>query len=660
MDIKEYIEKLREEIRKHDYHYYVLDDPLISDAQYDKLMQELKELEAKYPELITPDSPTQRVGGEGLDRFRTYQHRTPLLSLDNAFSLEDLKEFDRRIRKVEPHPSYMAELKIDGLSIALIYEKGVLKTAATRGDGFTGEEVTANVRTVRAIPLKLKDEINVEVRGEIYMPKEAFLKLNQEKEEKGEKIFANPRNAAAGSLRQLDPKITAKRSLSAFVYDILYIEGVEIRDQEQALTFLKEQGFPVNAHYKLCRDIEEVYDYCLAYGEKRHELPYEIDGVVIKLNPLAPRELLGTTAKSPRWAIAFKFPAEQKETVIKDVEINVGRTGIIAPTAILEPVSLAGTVVSRASLHNFDLVREKDIRIGDTVIVHKAGDIIPEIIFPVKEKRTGKEKEIKVPEYCPVCGSKAVKKEDEVAVRCENINCPARLKESLIFFASREAMDIEGMGPAVIEQLVDKGLVKGIEDIYRLRAEDLEKLERMGKKSAANLIRAIEESKKRPLYRLITALGIKHVGAKTARTLTRYIKNIDQFKTITREELMEIPEVGEKMADSIIDFFRQPRNIAAIESLKELGVNTEEKEERETSGILAGKTVVITGTLSRMSRKEAEELVEKAGGKASGSVSRKTDLVVVGENPGSKYQKARELNVRIVDEEEFLQILGIE
>lgn len=660
MEVREYIEKLREEIRKHDYHYYVLDDPLISDAEYDRLMKELKEMEEKYPELVTPDSPTQRVGGEALDKFGTFQHRTPLLSLDNAFSLEDLKEFDRRIRKVEVNPSYMAEIKIDGLSIALIYEQGVLKTAATRGDGFIGEEVTANVRTIKAVPLKLKDKINIEVRGEIYMPKEAFANLNQEKEEKGEKIFANPRNAAAGSLRQLNPKITAQRSLAAFVYDILYIEGVEIRDQEQALTFLKEQGFPVNPCYRLCGDIDEVYDYCLEYQEKRHELPYEIDGVVIKLNPFAQREVLGFTAKSPRWAIAFKFPAEQKETVIKDVEINVGRTGIIAPTAILEPVSLAGTVVSRASLHNFDLVREKDIRIGDTVIVHKAGDIIPEIIAPVREKRTGKEKEIKLPEYCPVCGSKAVKREEEVAVRCENINCPARLKESLIFFASRDAMDIEGMGPAVVEQLVDNGLIKSIDDIYRLKAEEIEKLERMGKKSAANLIGAIEESKKRPLYRLITALGIKHVGAKTAKTLTGYIKNIDQFKTVTREELVAIPEVGEKMADSIIDFFRQPRNIAAIESLKELGVNTEEKEERETSRVLKGKTVVITGTLSRLSRKEAEEMVEKAGGKASGSVSRKTNMVVAGENPGSKYQKARELGVPVVDEEEFLKILGIE
>lgn len=660
MDVKEYIEKLREEIRKHDYHYYVLDDPLISDAEYDRLMQELKELEEKYPELVTPDSPTQRVGGEVLDKFGTYQHRIPLLSLDNAFSMEDLREFDRRVRKVEDNPSYMAELKIDGVSIALVYKEGLLTAAATRGDGFTGEEVTANVRTIKAVPLKLKDKLNLEVRGEIYMPKEAFARLNQEKEEKGEKIFANPRNAAAGSLRQLDPRITEKRNLSVFVYDILYIEGKEIKSQDEALAFLKEQGFPVNPCCRLCRDIDEVYEYCLAYQEKRHELPYEIDGVVIKLNPFPPREVLGFTAKSPRWAVAFKFPPEQKETVVKDVEINVGRTGIIAPTAILEPVSLAGTVVSRASLHNFDLVREKDIRIGDTVIVHKAGDIIPEIIAPVKEKRTGREKEIEIPEYCPVCGSKAVKRDEEVAVRCENINCPARLKESLIFFASRDAMDIEGMGPAVVEQLVDRGLVKSIDDIYRLKAEDIAALERMGKKSASNLIAAIEESKKRPLHRLITALGIRHIGARTAKTLTGYIRDIEGFTAVTKEELLKIPEVGEKMAESIIHFFSQPQNIAMIDSLKELGVNTREEEERSTGGVLQGKTVVITGTLSRFSRKEAEELVERAGGKAAGSVSRKTDMVVVGENPGSKYQKALELGVPVVNEEEFLRILGME
>ncbi|MBO8158757.1 NAD-dependent DNA ligase LigA [Thermosyntropha sp.] len=659
MDLKEYIEKLREEIRRHDHHYYVLDNPLISDAEYDRLMKELKELEEKHPELITPDSPTQRVGGKPLEKFGTYQHRVPLLSLDNVFSLEELREFDRRIKKEAPNPSYVAELKIDGLSIALIYEDGILKTAATRGDGITGEDVTSNVKTIKAIPLRLKDKIkNLQVRGEIYMPKEAFLRLNQEQEEKGGKTFANPRNAAAGSLRQLDPRITAGRNLSAFIYDILYIEGEEIKTQEEALNFLKEQGFPVNPHYRFCQDIDEVYEYCREYGEKRHELPYEIDGVVVKLNPFAPREVLGYTAKSPRWAIAFKFPAEQKETILKDVEINVGRTGIITPTAILEPVSLAGTTVSRASLHNFDLVKEKDIRIGDTVLVHKAGDIIPEIIASLPEKRTGKEKKIEAPEYCPVCGSKAVQYPDEVAIRCDNINCPARLKESLIFFASRDAMDIEGMGPAVVEQLVDKGLVKSIDDIYRLKAEELEKLERMGPKSASNLIKAIEDSKKRPLHHLITALGIRHIGAKTAKTLTRYIKSIDEFKKVTTDELKQIPEVGDKMAESIILFFSEPRNIAMIENLKALGVNMVEEEEIGEGQALAGKTIVLTGTLKSLTRKEAEEFIEKQGGKTSSSVSKKTDFVVVGENPGSKYEKARELGIAILTEAEFLEIVN--
>ncbi|NLB88247.1 MAG: NAD-dependent DNA ligase LigA, partial [Syntrophomonadaceae bacterium] len=470
-------------------------------------------------------------------------------------------------------------------------------------------------------------------------------------------VFANPRNAAAGSLRQLDPNITAKRKLSAFIYDVLYIEGHSISNQEEALKFLQEQDLPINKEWRFCSNIEEVYDFCLEYQASRHDLPYEIDGVVIKLNPFSYRHELGQTAKSPRWAIAYKFPAEEKETKLESIEINVGRTGIIAPTAILTPVSLAGTIVSRASLHNFDLIKEKDIRIGDTVLVHKAGDIIPEIIKPVIEKRTGEEKEIIPPTNCPACNSVAVRLDDEVAIRCENINCPARLKESLIFFASKTAMDIEGMGPAVVEQLVETGLVNRIDDLYLLSHEQLVKLERMGEKSAANLINAITASKSRPLHRLITALGIRHIGAKTARLLTEEIDHIDKFREVTEEQLKNIPEIGEKMAQSIVQFFAEPRNIETIERLKKYGVNVLEHRKEKVSSLLANKTFVITGTLEKYTRPEATEIIQSLGGKVSSSVSKKTDYVVVGEDPGSKYDKAIQLGVTVLNEGEFLELI---
>lgn len=659
MSAKARIDELREIIRHHDYNYYVLDNPLISDTEYDALMQELKQLEKDFPELITSDSPTQRVGGSLLDKFTTYTHRQPLLSLDNAFSAAELQEFDRRIAKAVPQPEYMAELKIDGLSIALIYENGRLVKAATRGDGMVGEDVTLNVRTIKSVPLKLNHPLpRLEVRGEIYMPKKEFSRLNREKEEKGERIFANPRNAAAGSLRQLDPSVTAQRTLAAFVYDITFLEGHELDNQEQALHFLQEQGLPVNTEFRLCSDMDEVYQYCEKYNSRRHELPYEIDGVVIKLNPFKGRIALGQTTRSPRWAIAYKFPAEEKETVLRDVEINVGRTGIIAPTAILDPVSLAGTTVSRASLHNFELVREKDIRIGDTVLIHKAGDIIPEIIGPVTTKRKGREKEITAPETCPACNSKAVKLEGEVAIRCENINCPARLKESLIFFSSREAMDIEGMGPAVIEQLVDRGLVHKVDDLYRLTAKELEQLDRIGAKSAAKLIAAIETSKSRPLYRLLAALGIRYIGVKSARTITAHFRNIEDLMKAKQEDLISIPEIGEKMAESIVKFWAEPRNVNTINGLKAAGLNTAEDSYDKKELLLSGKIFVITGTLPDMTRQEAAEMIEQLGGKVSGSVSQKTDYVVAGENPGSKYDKARQLGVAVINAEEFKRLIS--
>ncbi|MEN6351545.1 MAG: NAD-dependent DNA ligase LigA [Syntrophomonas sp.] len=657
-DFETRINELREEIRKHDYRYYVLDDPLISDAQYDQLMQELIGLETEHPQCITEDSPTQRVGGKILERFKPVPHRFTLLSLDNAFSSGDLREFNRRVGEAARQVSYLAELKIDGVSIALVYEEGILTGAATRGDGQVGEDVFANIKTIKNIPLRLQEPVpRLEVRGEIYMPKSAFLRLNQEKEEKGERVFANPRNAAAGSLRQLDPSVTAGRSLAGFIYDIIYIEGHSIATQKEALQFLRRQGLPVNTEYRYCTDIDEVYGYARELMDKRHGLPYEIDGVVVKLDSFAEREELGQTAKSPRWAIAYKFPAEEKETCLLDVEINVGRTGIIAPTALLEPVFLAGTTVSRASMHNFDLINEKDIRIGDIVLVHKAGDIIPEIIRALPEKRTGNEQTVSPPLNCPACMSKAVRFEGEVAYRCENINCPARLKESLIFFASREAMDIDGLGPSLIEQLVDNNIVGRIDELYCLTENEIINLERMGPKSAANLLQAIEESKSRPLYRLITALGIRHIGAKSARLLTRYFHDIDDFFRVGIDELTAIPDIGGKMAESLVNFFAEPRNRDTIEKLRSMGINTTEQTGDGGQRPFIGKTFVLTGTLTSLTRSQAGERVENLGGKVSSSVSKKTDYVVAGENPGSKYDKAVQLGLKILAEEEFIELL---
>jgi len=652
------LESLREEIRKHEYQYYVMDEPLISDAEYDTLVQELIALEKKHPELITPDSPTQRVGGQVAERFRKVMHRRLLLSLDNAFSAGDLQEFNRRVTAAVARPDYMSELKIDGVSIALVYENGVLQTAATRGDGQVGEDVTANIKTVKTIPLRLPREFpRLEVRGEIYLPKNEFLRINAEKEEKGEKLFANPRNAAAGSLRQLDPSISASRALAAFIYDVTYIEGEEIRNQQEMLAFLADFGFPVNTEARYCSNIEEVNAYCQEYQEKRHQLPYEIDGVVIKLNNLAERQELGYTAKSPRWAIAYKFPPEEKETRLLEVEINVGRTGVVAPTAIMEPVLLAGTTVSRASLHNFDLVKERDIRIGDKVLLHKAGDIIPEIIKPLVEYRTGQEIEIRPPAACPACSSLVVRFEGEVAYRCENINCPARLKESLIFFASRDAMDIEGMGPAVIDQLVERGLVNKLDDLYLLSEEKLAALDRMGTKSAANLIQAIEASKSRPLHRLVTALGIRFIGGKSARILSEHIRSIDEFFSVQVEELVEIPEIGPRMAESLMAFFAESRNVDTIQRLKMAGLNTIAESQGPQSQKLAGKTFVLTGTLAGLSRDEASEMIIRQGGRVSSSVSKKTDYVVAGAEPGSKYDKAVQLGITILDQSALLTLL---
>lgn len=638
--------------------YYVLDDPQITDRAFDRLMRELIRMEQEHPELITPDSPSQRVGGEVRDGLAAVVHRNPLLSLDNAFSISDLQNFERRMKK-NNELAYMAELKIDGVSIALIYENGVLINAATRGDGLVGEDVTPNVRTIKNIPLKLQTSLpRLEVRGEIYMPKSEFVRLNQEREERGEKIFANPRNATAGSLRQLNPGITAARALAGFIYDIIYVEGAALNSQAEALQFLQEQGIPVNPEAKLCHNMDEVYAYCRKFEEERHALPYEIDGVVVKINDFAPRRGMGQTAKSPRWAVAYKFMAEEKVTRLLECELNVGRTGIIAPTAVMEPVFLAGTTVSRASLHNFDLVKEKDIRVGDMVLLHKAGDIIPEIIRPLADRRQGTEKYINPPEHCPACGSHAVREEGEVAYRCENLNCPARLKESLIFFASRDAMDIDGMGPALVEQLVEQGLLTNIADIYGLNEEKIAALERKGAKSAANLAAAIEKSKFRPLHRLITALGIRHIGLKSARILTGQLKHINDFMQASGGDLVLIPEIGPKMAESLVSFLAEPRNREMLKRLEVAGVNMREEQQPDGSGQLQGKTFVLTGALETMSRSEAGEKILDLGGKTSSSVSKNTDFVVAGADPGSKYDKAVQLGIQILTEPEFLELIN--
>ncbi len=656
--VKQRIAELVEELKRYDEAYYVQDAPLVTDAVYDGKMQELLRLETEYPEGIRPDSPTQRVSGAPLAAFGAVTHRKPLLSLEDAFSYDELAAFDQRVKKLLPEPEYLLELKIDGLSVVLIYENGRLTGAATRGDGATGENVLENVRAIGAIPRELLRPVKrLEVRGEVYMPKASFVRLNEERQEKGEKVFANPRNAAAGSLRQLDPKVTAERDLSAFLYDAIYVEGEELPTQADMLAWLTGLGLQVNPESRLCRSLEEITAYCDEYEQKRHALAYDIDGVVIKLNPCAPRELLGNTVKFPRWAIAYKFPPEEKETTLLAIEYGVGRTGIIAPTAILEPVQLAGTTVSRATLHNFDMIRDKDIRVGDRVIVYKAGDIIPEIASVVKEKRPAGAEEVIPPRQCPVCGSAVVRPEGEVAYRCENISCPARMRESLTFFASRQAMDIEGLGPAVVEQLLHAGLVQKLSDLYRLKPEQLESLERMGKKSSDNLVQAIAKSKQQSLERLVTALGIRHIGAKTAELLCRRLPVMEDLMAATEETLMAIDEIGPKMAESLISFFSEPHNRALVEELKTLGVNMRSLKPPAENQALAGKTFVLTGTLPDLTRNEAAAMITAAGGKVTGSVSKKTSYVVAGEDPGSKYDKAVKLGIPIVTQAELLQLL---
>jgi len=664
-EAKKRIEELREEINYHNYRYYVLDQPVISDAEYDDLMRELKELEEMYPEFITPDSPTQRVGAPPQEEFGTIIHEIPMLSLQDARNEDELREFDRRVKRALGLPlttniQYTAEPKFDGLSCELTYENGIYKTAATRGDGVRGEDVTLNARTIRSVPMRLIKggnpiPLRVQIRGEVIMKKSDFEKLNQELAKRGEKTFANPRNAASGSLRQLDPKITAERKLDFIAWGIGVVEGLEFKTQWEILNQIEKWGFKVSKPRKLCENIEEVVKFYREMEEKRDSLEYELDGIVVKVNDLSLWNKLGTTARSPRYAIAGKFKPRQKTTVIKDVVFQVGRTGTITPVAILEPVEVGGVIVSRATLHNFDEIKRLDVKIGDKVVVQRAGDVIPDIVQVIKDVRTGKERDISPPSTCPVCGAKVVK--EGAYYKCINISCPAKLKAHLKHFAQRRAMDIEGLGEKVAIQLVDKGLVKDLADLYYLTKEDLLKLDGFADKSAENLLNEIHKSKKIPLHRFLYAIGIPNVGEYTAKLLADYFKSFDKLKNTNLNELINIEGIGPETAQSIVEFFRNQENLRVLDKMFKAGLEVEEIKEIKESPF-KGKTVVFTGALKSMSRDEAKEIVESLGGKVSNSVSRKTDFVVVGENPGSKYQKAQQLGIKMIDEEEFLKMIG--
>ncbi len=662
-EIKSKAEELRVEIEKHNHLYHVMDQPEISDAEYDRLMRELIRLEEEYPELQTPDSPTQRVGGAPLAVFKSVRHRIPLLSLDNAFGRADLSAFDERVRrslKLDRGLEYTVELKIDGLTVALIYENGLLTQAATRGDGIEGEDVTTNIKTIKSIPLRLPNAegVNLGVRGEVYLKKDDFVALNQQREKRGEPLFANPRNVAAGSLRQLDPKVTAGRPLDAFFYDILYLEGREVKTQWDGFGFLKGFNFKTNPHTKLCKGIESVFEFCDYWTERRQELPYEIDGVVIKVNSLQSQTDLGFTAKAPRSKIAYKFPAEQVKTKVLDITVNIGRTGAVTPTAILEPVKVAGSTISRATLHNEDNIREKDIRIGDRVIIQKAGDVIPEVVCSLPEERTGAEVVFELPKQCPECGSEVYREPGEAVARCIGGTCPAQLREGIIHYVSRDAMNIEGLGESIVVQLIESGLIRDVADLYRLQYQDLIKLERFGAKSATNLLKAIEQSKGNNLSRLLFGLGIRHVGAGAARELAAKCGSFDKLMDTTYEELTEIPTIGPKIAASLVKYFHEPHNRELAHKLIAAGINTFESASPITPQTLAGKTIVVTGTLASFGRSEVEEVIRDHGGKAASSVSKNTDYLLSGSEPGSKLEKAQAIGVRIINEEEFKRILS--
>lgn len=658
-------EKLRREIRHNEYLYYVLDAPEITDAEYDRMMVRLRELEARYPDSIPADSPTQRVGGRASSQFTEVRHLEPLLSLGNVFSTEELRAFDERVRSGLPAGSkveYVMEPKIDGLACSLIYENGKLVRAATRGDGVVGENVTANVRTIRSIPLTLKvpegeavPEL-LDVRGEVYMPRQAFMRLNEQRAERGESEFANPRNAAAGSLRQLDPQVTASRSLSFFAY-YLVGEGAQPKHSE-SLALLARYGFKVSENYKVVENIDEAIKYIGDFNELRQGLSYDTDGAVIKVNDVYQQRILGATGKDPRWATAYKYPPEQAETTLEDIDWRVGRTGVLTPTAVLTPVKLSGSVISRATLHNEDFIRAKDIRIGDRVVINKAGEIIPEVLRVVVEKRTGDEKEVEIPSLCPECGWRVERQGEEAAIRCTNPHCPALGREGLIHFVSRDAMNIDGCGPSVINALLDAGLVRDAADLYSLRKDDLLKLERMGEKSADNLLAALAESKKNELDKLLFALGIRHVGAKVARILATEFGSMEKLQQAQPEELAQIRDIGDKIAESAVTWLNVPANIDLVERLAAAGLTmTFTPPASQEDNPFFGKTLVFTGTMPTLGRAEAKTMAQDVGAKVSGSVSKKTDYVIAGAEAGSKLEKAQQLGVTVIDEAEFLHLL---
>lgn len=653
------IQKLRKEIKYHEKKYYVDNDPQVSDHEFDLLVKELEKLESQFPRLITPESPTQRVGEQPLEGFVSVEHRTPMLSLDNCYSEDELREFEERIKKIIPAQKieYVSELKMDGLGISIIYRDGKYYQAVSRGDGLRGDDVTSNVKTIRSLPLTINAPHEIEVRGEIYLPFKSFKKINQEREKKGEPLFANPRNAASGSLRLLDPKEVASRQLDIVLYSI-FIEGKEQLSQWENLKTLKDLGFKTNPFYRHCASLNEAISFYEKWCERRDTLDYDVDGVVIKVNSTEQQKLLGSTAKFPRWSISYKFPARQATTKIEKIVIQVGRTGALTPVAILEPVSLSGVTISSSSLHNQDEIKRKDIRVNDTVLIERSGDVIPKVVSVMKERRTGKEVKFRFPSVCPVCDSTTFKPEGEVISRCTNPSCPARLKGSLLHFASRRAMNIEGLGESLVNQLLERKLVEKISDLYSLKYEDLVELERMGPKSSKNLLDEIEKTKQRNLTRLIYALGIRYVGERTAQALAAHFKSLDALINASIEELTQIEDVGPKVAESVVFFFDQPENQELISKLKKAGINFFLKAaEREGEKSLEGQKFVLTGTLSSFSREEAKEIIEELGGTVTSSVSRNTRYVIAGESPGSKLQKAQELGIPTLDEKGFLKLV---
>jgi DNA ligase (NAD+) len=662
------VQELRQLLNEHNHRYYILDNPIVSDAQYDQWMQELIALEQQFLELVTFDSPTQRIGGEPLPFFKKVEHVVPMLSLGNAFQETALREFGERVRKAaDGKPvQYVCELKIDGLAVSLRYEQGKFWRGATRGDGQTGEDITQNLKTIRSLPLQLQQPVTLEVRGEVFMPKKEFARLNAEREAHGEPLFANPRNAAAGTLRQLDPKLAAARALDIFLYGLVHVQaGPIVFTQAESLDYLHQLGFNVNRERRTVEDMAGILQYIDDYREKRLHLPYETDGIVIKVNELALQQVMGATAKSPRWAIAYKFPAEEAVTRLHEIELRVGRTGVITPTALLEPVLLAGTTVQRASLHNEEIIREKGILLGDQVVVKKAGDIIPEVVAVLPHQRTGEERPFVMPTDCPACQSQLVHLEGEVALRCINPECPAQVRATIIHFVSRGAMNIEGLGEKVVTQLFAQGLVRGVADLYYLPKEALLVLERMGEKSVENLLQAIEASKQNSLERLIFGLGIRFIGAKGAKILAQHLQHMDAILQATEEELRAIDQIGGKMAASIVTYCSKPEVRETIERLRTAGVNMEYKGTRSKGTEVAaaenpftGKTVVITGTLQHMSRIEAARQLESLGATVTGSVSKKTDFLIAGEKAGSKLEKAQMLGIVILDEDALLAQLS--